>query len=95
MGITEFLYFDFRHDDEILFLDASMGSQANKVNAIISNFKLENINPFIAGYDLNFHGIINGYIDVSDRNGFPIIETDLSIDDLQMDDDTLGHLELK
>ncbi len=93
-GITEFLYFDFRHDDEILFLDASMGSQANKVNAIISNFKLENINPFIAGYDLNFHGIINGYIDVSDRNGFPIIETDLSIDDLQMDDDTLGHLEL-
>ena len=37
-GITEFLYFYFRHADEILFVDASLGDQANKANAIISNF---------------------------------------------------------
>ena len=63
-GTTEFLYFDFRHADEILFVDASLGDQANKANAIISNFELENINPFIAGFDLRFHGLVNGYIDI-------------------------------
>ena len=93
-GTTEFLYFDFRHADEILFVDASLGDQANKANAIISNFELENINPFIAGFDLRFHGLVNGYIDISDREGFPIIETNLSIKQLQMDNDTLGDLEL-
>ena len=93
-GTTEFLYFDFRHADEILFVDASLGDQANKANAIISNFELENINPFIAGFDLKFHGLVNGYIDISDRDGFPIIETNLSIKQLQMDNDTLGNLEL-
>lgn len=93
-GITEFLYFDFRHADEILFIDASMGEKSNKANAIISNFKLENINPFIAGYDLRFHGLVNGYVDVSDREGFPIIETNLSVNQLQMDNDILGDLEI-
>ena len=93
-GTTELLYFDFRHADEILFVDASLGDQANKANAIISNFELGNINPFIAGFDLSFHGIVNGYIDISDREGFPIIETNLSVKQLQMDDDTLGNLEL-
>jgi hypothetical protein len=93
-GTTEFLYFDFRHANEILFVDASLGDQANKANAIISNFELENINPFIAGFDLKFHGLVNGYVDISDRDGFPIIETNLSIEKLQMDNDTLGDLEI-
>jgi hypothetical protein len=94
-GITEFLYFDFRHADEILFVDASLGdNSSNKANAIISNFKLENINPFIAGFDLRFHGLVNGFIDISNRDGFPIIETNLSVNQFQMDDDTLGDLEI-
>lgn len=93
-GITEFLYFDFRYQDEILFVDASMGKRANKINAIVSNFKLSNINPFITGYNLHFNGVVDGYIDVSDREGFPIIETDLFIDRFQMDEDTLGDLQL-
>lgn len=91
-GITEFRYFDFRNSEEILFIDASVGENANKINVILTDFKLENLTPFIAGFDIKLQGITNGYIDVSDREGFPIIEADLTVDDLQLDDDTLGTL---
>jgi hypothetical protein len=93
-GITQLRYFDFRNGNEILFLDASFGYKANKVNAILSNFSLENLTPFLAGYNLKLNGTTNGFIDVSDRNGFPIIEADLLVEYLQLDKDTLGNLEL-
>lgn len=93
-GITEFRYFFFQNAEEILFLDASIGSNANKVNANLINFKLSNLSPFLTGFDLKLSGLTNGYIDVSDREGFPIIEADLNIADLQLDEDTLGTLNL-
>ena len=94
-NITEFRYFDFRNGAEILFLDASIGLNANKLNANLSNFKLSNLTPFLAGYDIKIEGTTNGYIDISDRDGFPIIEADLIVKDLQLDQDTLGNLNLK
>ena len=94
-NVTEFRYFDFRNGAEILFLDASMGQNANKLNANLSNFKLANLTPFLAGYDLKLEGTTNGYIDISDRDGFPIIEADLMVQDLQLEQDTLGDLDLK
>jgi hypothetical protein len=94
-GVVEFRYFDFRNENEILFLDASIGEKADKINVILTDFKLDNLAPFIAGFDIKLAGITNGYIDVSDRQGFPIIESDLIIEDLQLDDDTLGTLTLE
>lgn len=94
-GILEFRYFDFRNENEILFVDASIGDKADKINVILTDFKLENLTPFIAGFDLKLAGITNGYIDVSDREGFPIIESDLVIEHLQLDEDTLGTLTLQ
>ena len=93
-GITELRSFDFRNNEQILYLEASSGYLADKVNVNLTDFKLENLTPFIAGFDIKLQGITNGYIDVSDRDGFPIIEADLIIDDLQLDDDTLGTLVL-
>ena len=93
-GIVEFRYFYFQHEDEILFIDASIGENSNKVNANLLDFKLENLTPFLAGYNLNVSGITNGYIDISNREGFPIIEADLGIADLMLDEDTLGTVEL-
>jgi hypothetical protein len=93
-NVTEFRYFDFRNGAEILFLDASIGQNANKLNANLSKFKLANLTPFLAGYGIKLEGTTNGYIDVSDRDGFPIIETDLMVANLQLDQDTLGDLKL-
>ncbi len=94
-GITEFRYFDFRHNEEIMFIDASMGDNADKLNLVLTNFTVENLMPFLAGYNVDLSGIANGFVDVSDRNGFPIIESDLVIDNLQLNSDTLGTLILK
>jgi len=94
-GIVEFRYFDFRNGNEILFVDGSIGEKADKINIILKDFKLDNLAPFAAGFDLKLAGITNGHIDVSDRLGFPIIESDLKIEDLQLDNDTLGTLILK
>lgn len=93
-GVTEFRYFFFENGDEILFLDASLGDNADKINATVIDFKLENLTPFTTGFDIQLQGITNGFIDVSDREGFPIIEADLEIADLQLDKDTLGTLKL-
>ncbi len=92
--VTEFRYFFFQNAEEILFLDASLGTNANKVNATLIDFKLENLSPFLAGFDLQLNGLTNGYVDISDREGFPIIEADLNIENLQLDKDTLGTLNL-
>lgn len=91
-GVTEFRYLDFRSKGEILFVDASVGTNADKLNLILSDFTLENLSPFLAGYDVNLKGLANGFIDVSNRDGYPIIESDLVVDDLSMDNDTLGNL---
>ncbi|MGB1037446.1 MAG: translocation/assembly module TamB domain-containing protein [Bacteroidia bacterium] len=93
-GVTEFRYFFFENGDEILFVDASTGKKADKINATLINFKLENLSPFLAGFDIELKGVTNGYIDISDREGFPIIESDLDIANLQIDNDTLGTLKL-
>ena len=94
-GITEFRYFDFRHGEEIMFIDASIGHNADKLNLVLTNFTVENLMPFLAGYDIDLSGIANGYVDISDRDGFPIIESDLVIDNLQLNSETLGTLILK
>lgn len=94
-GITEFRYFDLRHEKEIMFIDASIGDKADKLNLVLTNFTVSNLMPFLAGYDVDLAGIANGYVDVSDRDGYPIIESDLVIDDLQLNEDTLGTLILK
>lgn len=91
-GITELRSFDFRNGNQILYVEASTGYQADKINVILAQFQLDNLNPFIAGFNLKLQGTTNGYIDVSDRQGFPIIESDLTIDHLQLDNDTLGNL---
>lgn len=93
-GITELRSFDFRNGEQILYVEASSGFQADKINVILTEFKLDNLTPFLAGFDLKLQGTTNGFIDVSDREGFPIIEADLAIDDLQLDNDTLGNLQL-
>lgn len=91
-GITEFFYFDLRHENEIFFLEASIGENANKLNLNLNNFHLSNLMPFFAGYDIKLEGTSQGYFDISDRMGFPIIESDFKIRDLQLNDDTLGNL---
>jgi hypothetical protein len=91
-GITEFLYFDFRYKDEIMFLDASIGNNADKLNLFLTNFRLANLMPFFSGYDIHLDGSANGYLDISDRDGHPIIESDFVVENLQMNDDTLGNL---
>ncbi len=93
-GITELRSFDFRNEEQILYIEASSGFQANKINVILTEFKLDNLTPFLAGFDLKLDGITNGSIDVSDRDGFPIIEANLDIAHLQLDNDTLGNLSL-
>lgn len=93
-GITELRSLDFRNDEQILYVEASSGYKADKVNIILTEFKLDNLTPFLAGFDLKLQGTTNGFIDVSDRDGFPIIEADLAIDNLQLDSDTLGNLAL-
>ncbi|MDB4160843.1 hypothetical protein N9772_00565, partial [Bacteroidia bacterium] len=93
-GITQLRSFDFRNEEQILYIEASSGFQANKINVILTEFKLDNLTPFLAGFDLKLDGITNGSIDVSDRDGFPIIEANLDIAHLQLDNDTLGNLSL-
>jgi len=93
-NITAFQLFDFRHEDQILFLDGSLGAGADKINVLLDNFELDNLNPFITGFNLQLKGLTNGYIDVSDREGFPIIEADLDVATLMLDEDTLGDLSL-
>ena len=93
-GIVELRSLDFRKDEQILYLEASSGFQADKINMILTEFKLDNLTPFIAGFDMKLQGLTNGFIDISDREGFPIIEADLTIYDLQLDNDTLGNLSL-
>lgn len=94
-GITEFRYFDFRNGEEIMFVDASIGNKADKLNLVLTNFTVANLMPFIAGYDVDLAGVANGYIDISDRDGNPIIESDLVVDNFQLNSDTLGTLVLK
>ncbi len=93
-GITAFQLFDFRNRDQILFLDGSLGDGADKVNVLLNNFELDDLNPFIAGFDIQLKGLTNGYIDISDHEGFPIIEADLKVANLMLDEDTLGNLSL-
>lgn len=93
-NIAELRSFDFRNGEQILYIEASSGYLADKINVILTEFKLDNLTPFLAGFDLKLQGTTNGFIDVSDREGFPIIEADLAIDDLQLDNDTLGNLQL-
>lgn len=93
-GISQLRSFDFRNEEQILYIEASSGYQANKINVILTEFKLDNLTPFLAGFDLKIDGVTNGYIDVSDRNGFPIIEANLEVAHLQLDNDTLGNLNL-
>lgn len=94
-GITELRSLDFRNGEQILYVDASIGNQADKMNIFLEKFQLDNLNPFLTGFDLSFQGLMTeGYIDVSDREGYPIIETNINIEDLQMDNDTLGDLKL-
>ncbi len=91
-GVAELRYFDFRNSNEILFFDASFGENSNKLNLVLTNFKLDNLMPFLAAQDTDLEGIANGYIDVSDRDGNPIIESDLVVDNLKLNGDTLGDL---
>jgi hypothetical protein len=93
-GVTDVRYLDLRSNQEILFVDASIGNESDKLNIILSNFTVNNLKPFLAGYNLDLDGLANGYIDVSNREGYPIIEGDLVIDNLQLNKDTLGNLVL-
>lgn len=93
-GVTDLRYIDLRSNNEILFVDASVGNEQDKLNIILSNFTVNNLQPFLNGYDLDLDGLANGYIDVSNREGYPIIEGDLVIDHLQLNEDTLGNLVL-
>jgi len=93
-GITELRSMDFRNGEQILYVEASSGFQADKFNVILTEFTLENLTPFLAGFDFQLKGVTNGFIDVSDREGFPIIEADLEIANLQLDNDTLGNVTL-
>ena len=90
-GLTELFYFDFRNNDEIIFFDGAFGQNTTKVNAVFDQFLLSNANPFLAAYELSLGGIANGYIDLTYREGFPIFESDFVIDNLTIDDDTLGN----
>ncbi len=94
-GITEFFYFDFRYNDEILFLDASLGRHADKLNLSLANFRLKNLMPFFTAYDFMLDGSANGYIDISDRDGYPFIESKFRVENLQLNDDTLGNLDFQ
>ncbi|MBT8327553.1 MAG: translocation/assembly module TamB, partial [Bacteroidia bacterium] len=91
-GITEFRHFDFRNANEILFFDASLGNNSDKLNLFLTDFKIENLTPFVAGYDIDLSGSANGYVDVSNRDGYPFIESDLEVKNLQLNNDTLGDL---
>lgn len=93
-GITELREIDFRNGEQILYLEASSGFLANKININLNEFELDNLSPFLAGFDVRLQGTTNGYVDVSDREGFPIIEANLNIANLQLDEDTLGNLSL-
>ena len=91
-GVTEFRQFDFRNGSEILFFDASLGNSSDNLSLFLTDFKLENFTPFLAGYDINLSGSANGFVDVSSRQGHPFIESDLEILNLQLNNDTLGDL---
>lgn len=91
-GMTELFYFDFRNGSEILFFDGSFGENATKMNFIFDQFLLNNANPFLLSTGSELAGQVNGYIDITYREGFPIFESDLVIDALSINQDTLGDL---
>lgn len=94
-GILELFHFDFRNNNQILFFDAAFGNDEDKINVALNKFNLKTLNPFIASFGFKLDGSANGFIDLSHRNGFSIFESDFVIDNLTLNDDTLGKLAIK
>ena len=94
-NLLELLYIDLRNGEEIMFIDATLGKEMQRISLVLDNFLLENINPFVSGTGLVLGGVSGGFIDIKYYKDYPIFESNLEIKDLAYDGERLGNFKLE
>ncbi|NUM32370.1 MAG: translocation/assembly module TamB domain-containing protein [Bacteroidetes bacterium] len=66
----------------------------SELNIKINNLNLVEINPILKKWDIKLQGIVNSNIDLNGSSSKPIIKTDLTIDNLIFNSDSVGNVVL-
>lgn len=64
------------------------------LNLKISNFNLEEINPILKKWNINLKGIVNSNVALNGSSSKPLIKSDLTIDNLLYNNDSVGNVVL-
>ncbi len=94
---TSFAIDNFRisRENQYFGLDGKISSNPNdSINFQIENISLKNLNDLIRDQNIGIDGIVKGYVQISDFYGDRLSSSNLMLENLVLNNDTLGNFHL-
>lgn len=82
--------------DQAIIVQGRLSSNPSDVLSLnLSNFRLEQLNPFLSAYNLKLNGVLNGKVNLFNSLKNIAFSSDLALTALKMNDNLIGQLILK
>lgn len=86
-------FFATNKRNEIVGVEGKISpDKEDRLEVVLNNFRLQNLNDFIGSKEVKYYGNINGSGCIMDLYNTPIITSDFSIDTLKVNTELIGNL---
>ena len=90
-GVVDIDNMAFTHGSEFVRVDGRLSNNPkDEIDVVLDNFSLKNLNPFIAGNDIELAGTTKGIISVSDFGRQMLFKSNIEFKGIQVNKDFIG-----